>query len=267
MKVEVLGIKIDDINLSQAVSTVDQWLSAGNSKRRYIVTPNPEFLVAAQTDLRFKKILNDADLSIPDGVGLRLSGRVKNTVAGVDLMEELVKLSAEKGFTIGLLGGRNGVARKTSECLKSKFPGVKILWAEEGGEVDRNGYLLGVLPTQYPVVHPRSTSLAAATRRDPSSSSPLASRPIDLLFVAFGHIKQEKWIASNLSSLPVKVVMGVGGAFDYVSGRVPRAPRLVRLARLEWLFRLALQPWRVGRQLALIKYLWLLAFDKRQSLS
>ncbi len=85
------------------------------------------------------------------------------------------------------------------------------------------------------------------------------TKPVDILFVALGHIKQEKWIADNLDRIPVHVAMGVGGAFDYLGGFVPRAPKLMRELGLEWLFRLVVQPWRIKRQLALIKYLWLLA--------
>ena len=79
--------------------------------------------------------------------------------------------------------------------------------------------------------------------------------PLDLLFVALGHIKQEKWIAANLDKIPVHLAMGVGGAFDYLSGRVPRAPKWMRDLGFEWLFRLIMQPWRIKRQLALGQYI------------
>lgn len=228
MKKQVLGVKIDDINIDQAVNLVLGWLK-GKTKH-YIVTPNPEFLVAAQKDPVFKKILNDADLSIPDGVGLKLSGKVKNTVYGTDLMEKLVELSAENGFVVSFLGGKKGVAERCAECLKLRYPKLKISFASGGMEVDENGKMLDhkFLPKA------------------------------DILFVAFGHIKQEKWIAQNLSKLDVKVAMGVGGAFDYISGLVPRAPLFIRSLGFEWLFRLIVQPWRVKRQMALIKYLLML---------
>lgn len=247
MKVQVLGVKIDDITIDQALETVEGWIKSGG--KHYIVTPNPEFLIAAQTDNRFRKLLNDADLSIPDGIGLKLSGRVKNRVSGTDLMEKLISLSAEKGYTIGFLGSKEGVAEKVVERLRQQHQNISVTFAGSGGIVDGDGNLL-----------------AAATRRDPSSLSPLVNKipPTDILFVAFGHVKQEKWIARNLPKLPVKVMMGVGGAFDYYSGKVARAPFWIRSLGLEWLFRLCTQPWRIGRQLALIQYLWLL-FPKRSS--
>jgi len=82
------------------------------------------------------------------------------------------------------------------------------------------------------------------------------------LFVAFGAPKQEFWISENLNKIPVKVAIGVGGAFDYISGKIPRAPRFIRNIGFEWLFRLVVQPWRMKRQLSLIKFAWLIAKEK-----
>lgn len=217
MKVNILGVKIDDIDMSEALVLVERWLEKPG--KHYIVTPNPEMIVAAQYDPAFKKILNDADLSIPDGTGLKLSGKIKNTIAGTDFMEELVRVAAEEGFVTGFLGGKDEVAKKCVECLKRKYPKLKVVFASES---------ISAIP------------------------------PVDLLFVALGHNKQEKWIAGNLDKIPVHIAMGVGGAFDYLGGFVPRAPKFLRAIGLEWLFRLVIQPWRIKRQLALVKYLLLL---------
>ncbi len=229
MKKNILGIKIDDVTMDEALETVGNWLKG--SGKHYIVTPNPEIIMAAQKDNRYKSILNDADLSIPDGIGLKLSGKVKNTIAGVDFMERLVDQSRVWASTVGLLGGKDRVADKAVDCLRKKYPGVKIVYAESGGEVDEEG----------------------------KSLKSLKLLKCDLLFVGFGPPKQEKWIAKNLGSLNIKVVMAVGGSLDYISGEVPRAPKLVRNFGLEWLFRLAVQPWRIKRQFALIEYLFLLS--------
>lgn len=228
MKKKVLGIKIDDISLEEATKIVEGWLK--KSGKHYIVTPNPEIIMMAQKDHELKKIINSADLAIPDGIGLKLSGGIVCLTPGVDLMERLILMAEEKGFTVGLLGGGQGVAEKTAKRLKEKYPKLKISFAESGGEVDKEG----------------------------KSLKSLKSLKTDLLFVAFGPPKQEKWIAKNLTSLPVKVAMAVGGAFDYLSGKVPRAPRWMRHLGLEWLFRLIIQPWRIKRQLMLLKYIWLL---------
>ena len=215
MKKQVLGVKIDDVSVDEASKIVEGWLKKRG--KHYIVTPNPEFLVVARKDLKFKMILNAADLSIPDGAGLKIGSDIENTTPGIDLMEELIEISAEKGFTTGFLGGRNGVAKMAAECLMRKYPKLKISFIEEE-------------PVEIPTT--------------------------DILFVAFGAPKQEKWIFDNLKKIPVKVAMGVGGAFDYLSGRVSRAPIWVRNLGFEWLFRLVVQPWRIKRQLALIKFIF-----------
>ena len=244
LKKYLLGVKIDDVNVGQAVQIVETWLE--KSEKHYIVTPNPEFLVDAQNDPEFKKILNEADLSIPDGIGLRINTDIVCNTPGIDLMEELIKMAAEKAVTVGFLGGRDEVAEKAAERLQKKYPKLKVTLATSGGVIQNE-------------VRDLSRMRVSNKLRD-SSASPqndIKIPPTDLLFVAFGHPKQEKWIVENLDKIPVRVAMGVGGSFDYISGRVPRAPLLIRKLMLEWLFRLVIQPWRIKRQLKLLKYLWL----------
>lgn len=263
MKIDILGVKVDNINQADALAKIEKWI--WNPGKHYIVTPNPEFIVAAQKDKLFNKILNDADLSIPDGAGLKLSGKIKNTFSGTDLMEKLIELAAEKGFTVGFLGGKGEVAEKCVECLQKKYPGLKISFIGSGGEVDENGVILRATPTEcrrsreVTLKNINSSYGMFSSRFNRSSNNNIP--PTDILFVAFGHIKQEKWIANNLDKIPVKVAMGVGGAFDYLSGMVPRAPKYLRNLGLEWLFRLIMQPWRIKRQFALLQYLWLLVLS------
>lgn len=248
MKKEVLGVKIDDVNLDQAVEIVLGWLSKPG--KHFIVTPNPEFIVAAQDDEQFKEILNRADLSIPDGRGLRIGSDIVCTTPGIDLMEELINKASDLGFTIGLLGGRNLVAKKAAECLRKSYPNLKINYAIQGPVIPARRFeeastlvvKAGIQSTDY-------LWIPDQVRDDKGT---------DILFVAFGQVKQEKWIAQNLGKIPVKVAMGVGGAFDYLSGIVPRAPKWMRDLGLEWLFRLTVQPWRIKRQLKLIRYIILL---------
>lgn len=247
MKKNILGVKIDDLTMAEALDTVHQWLP--QKKKHYIVTPNPEIIMLAQKDIRYKSILNDADLSIPDGIGLKLSGQVKNTFAGVDFMEELIKKSIDWAVTVGFLGGAKGIAEKAAERLREKYPGVKIIFAESGGEVDKEGNSIAY-----------SVESIAGKKQNKTKPhhTPYVIPHTDLLFVAFGPPKQEKWISNNLDKIPVKIAIGVGGAFDYISGNVPRAQKWIRRLGFEWLFRLVIQPWRIKRQLSLIKYLWLI---------
>jgi N-acetylglucosaminyldiphosphoundecaprenol N-acetyl-beta-D-mannosaminyltransferase len=223
----------------------------------------------AQRDAGFKQILNQADLAIPDSARFGwVIGEIKErnwllkmlrwplffvkndnfpTTTGIDLFSSLCKKSGELGFTIGLLGGKKTVAEKTAECLKKEYPNLKISFAGEGGEVDQGGNL--VSQDLRFKIYPDSIGIYDSRDR---KSLP----QVDILFVAFGQGKQEKWIARNLDKIPVKVAVGVGGALDYYSGRVPRAPRLLRRLGLEWLFRLVLQPRRVKRQLNLVSFVW-----------
>lgn len=232
MRKKVLGVKIDDITMDQAVETVEGWLSGKD--KHYIVTTNPEFIVTAQEDSTFKKILNMADLSIPDGQGLKIGSDIECIISGVDFMEALCKMAEDLAFTVGFLGGGLGVAEKAAECLIKKYPGLKVSFISDGGKVDGLGKL------------PKSLKLPKT----------------DILFVGFGHPKQEYWIWENLPKIPVKVAMGVGGSFDYISGKIPRAPKWVRNLGLEWLFRLVIQPWRIKRQIRLLKYVTLILWQR-----
>jgi len=203
---KILGVKVDQITLTQAVKRVETWLKT--PKKRFIVTPNPEMVMLAQKDEEFRKFLNQADLSICDGSGLRLKDKRLQIIKGTDLMLELIK----HGHKTLLVGGAPGVAQKAAEKL-------------------------GVVGISEP-------DIKAINRIKP-----------DLLFVALGQVKQEKWIVKNLPKLKVKVAMGVGGALDQIVRPWLRAPKFLQILGLEWLYRLILQPWRLKRQLALLKFL------------
>lgn len=207
-----------------------------STEKYYIVTPNPEILVFAKKHKDFETVLNNAKIALIDGIGLVWAGKIlgkgiKHRIVGTDFMEKLCRAVAKKPITVGFLGGGPKIAERTAECLQKKYPGLKAAFADP--EPDK---LLKSL-------------------KEPKLL-------IDILFVAYGFPKQEKWMAENLDKIPVKVVMGVGGAFDYISGNVPRAPRLVRQLGFEWLYRLVKQPWRWKRQLALIEFGWLVLKEK-----
>ncbi|HEY5601365.1 MAG TPA: WecB/TagA/CpsF family glycosyltransferase [Patescibacteria group bacterium] len=233
--INILGVNVDNIDKNSAVDFIVNLVKS--NKKGYIVTPNPEIIVATQKDSELKEILNKANLAIPDGIGLILANnRLKNRVTGVDLLESLCKKASEDGFTVGFLGGRGDAAKKASEELKKKYPNLKVAFA------------LSNDPDEA----------AEEIKRQPLN----LSTSIDLLFVAYGVPKQEKWIAANFSNVPAKVFIGVGGAFDVLSGKLPRAPQVMRQAGLEWLWRLILQPWRIRRQVALLTFV-LLIFKQR----
>ena len=172
---------------------------------------------------------------------------LKERITGIGLLESLCQAAAKQPITVGFLGGGEGVAVKAAECLQAKYPGLKVGFAGERWDVGRE-MRDRVGKNSFSSSHPNSL---------------LTSHPhIDILFVAFGAPKQEFWISENLDKIPVKVAIGVGGAFDFISGSVPRATKFLRLIGLEWLFRLILQPWRWKRQLALLQFLWLVIKQK-----
>jgi N-acetylglucosaminyldiphosphoundecaprenol N-acetyl-beta-D-mannosaminyltransferase len=233
-KIKVLGVGVTSASKGQVLEYLVENLINGN-KKLFITTPNPEILVLANEKAEYKSILNSADLALADGVGVLVAARLtgnslKERITGTDFVEMVCERVAEQPITIGFLGGRPGVADKASKCLRAKYPGLKVAFSV--------------------------SDLA-------SEDNSLNTLKCDLLFVAFGAPKQEEWISKNLSKLPVKAAMGVGGALDYISGTVPRAPRLIRNMGLEWLFRLIVQPWRAKRQLRLIKFIYLI-LTKRQ---
>src|SRR6266404_6355466 len=210
-------------------------------KKTFIITPNPEMLVFANRHLAYQDKINQADISLPDGIGLffasgLLGQPLKERITGVDFLEKLCKEAKIKPLSMGFLGGRSGVAERTAERLLQKYAYLDIVFI--GSEWNEKGFN--------------------------SKAEKQKKKEIDILFVAFGVPKQEEWIYENLDSLPAKAAIGVGGAFDYLSGTVWRAPFIIRFIGFEWLFRLIVQPWRWRRQLALLEFIYLVV---RQRLS
>ena len=229
--IDVLGVRVDDVTMSEALAIGRACIRSGRSHR--IVTPNAEFVMAARHDQRFRQSLNDSTLAIPDGAGLLLAGRILGTplreqVTGTDLADKLAGLAAREGYRVFLLGAAPGVAEAAAEQLAARHPGLLIAGT-----------------------HPGSSEPEAddETRRVLGTAG-----QIDLILVAYGARKQEDWIARNQAALGIPLAIGVGGALDFFAGRVPRAPAWLRRAGFDWLFRLAVQPWRWRRQLVLPRF-------------
>ena len=259
----ILGIRIDDFSGGEAVKKAESFIFS--SGQHLIFTPNPEMLVMAQTDVYFREVLNRGSLNLCDGFGLWLARRYfgKNNsplgrgrggldrITGVDFMVDLCKLAEQKKYSIYLLGSlSDDVVKMASENLLKKFPGLKIAGYDKGPTIDEN--------FQFPISNFQSNS------NDQFSIKKINETKPDILFVAFGMGKQEKWLAENLVKMPsVKIGMGVGGAFDYLSEFIRRAPRLMRQIGLEWLYRLWKQPRRFGRILnATLKFSYLILKEK-----
>ena len=271
-KVFLLGVGFSSIKINEVLEFIIKGL-AKDGKKYYVVTPNPEILTIASSNPNYKSVLNNAELALPDGVGVMLAAKLlgkplKEVIHGVDLMESLCNEVSKQPITVGFLGAGPGIAEKTSECLRKKYPELKVVFASE--EWDENNFK-SIPQSKNAKIResmgdgkPKKNSTAFDSPQSELSYSgkEIINHGIDILFVAFGSPKQEIWIAENLDKLPVRVAIGVGGAFDFVSGKVKRAPVWVRKIGLEWLFRLILQPWRIKRQLRLFKFVFLVLGEK-----
>jgi len=254
-KRNILGVWVTNASMDKILEYITRGLKK-SSKKYFIVTPNPEILTLANSDVSYKNILNKAKIALPDGIGLMWAGKVlgkplKERITGVDLLESLCARVSEKPITVGFLGGRDGIADKTAKCLVKKYPKLKVVFA--GSEWSQDSSMYHVSSIKY---NENKKSYAGI------HNTKYIIQNTDILFVAFGAPKQERWISENLENIQVKVAIGVGGAFDYISGNIPRAPLFVRLLGLEWLFRLLVEPWRLKRQLRLLEFMLLVLKEK-----
>jgi len=245
-----LGVRIDNNSKSAVLNKISEFFDNGKpdftkatpGKQHKIFTPNPEMLVDAQKDEYFKQVLNSGDLNVCDGFGLSLVSGVPR-YPGVELMLDICALAEKEGRSVYLLGsGDKTVISNLQLIIKEKFPNLKIVGSHPGHKLQVTSYKLQVDKEQ----------------NDELIANIILSAP-DILFVAFGHNKQEKWIEKNLKNLPsVKIAMGVGGSFDFISGKVKRAPLLIRKIGLEWMWRVVLEPKRLRRILnATVKFTYL----------
>jgi N-acetylglucosaminyldiphosphoundecaprenol N-acetyl-beta-D-mannosaminyltransferase len=226
--VRILGVPIHAVTMPATLAWVESAVAA--RLPRQICTANPEFVMAAQRDPEFQRVLVSADLVLPDGVGLlwaaRYQGRrLPERVAGSDLVIRLAELAGRHGWRVYFLGAAEGVAQAAAGRLKERFPGLVFAGAFAGSPS----------PAE-------AEALVARVR---------AARP-DVLMVAYGAPAQDKWIARHKAQLEVPVSMGVGGSFDFVAGVARRAPPWLQRLGLEWLHRLWRQPWRARRILTAV---------------
>ncbi|MGQ9503001.1 MAG: WecB/TagA/CpsF family glycosyltransferase [Anaerolineae bacterium] len=230
--VYILDVRVDRVTFQQALALIETFIAQGTPHQ--IVTVNPEFVMLAQRNVAFRKVINQSALALPDGIGVwwasrRLGHPIPERVPGVDLVVRLAELSASKGYRMYFLGAMPGVAARAAAVLQKRFPGAVVVGSYSGSpRVEENAAIVQRICMQHP----------------------------DILFVAFGAPAQDLWIARNLEALDVPVCIGVGGSFDYIAGVRPLAPQWMRKIGLEWLHRLITQPWRWRRMLALPLFVW-----------
>ncbi|MEO7002473.1 MAG: WecB/TagA/CpsF family glycosyltransferase [Ktedonobacterales bacterium] len=235
---KLFGLPVALLGEAQVVERIAAYLAssqAGADKRRgawQVVTLNPEIAMRARRNDELRAIIQHAGLVVADGIGVVLALRLRRyrapeRVTGVDLMEALAARAATDGWRVFLLGAQPGVAETAAAILTQRHPGLIAAGTYAGS----------------PTPEDDTATLAHISAAQP-----------DILFVAFGAPAQECWIARQGEQLDGVVALGVGGALDFIAGRVPRAPDWMRRLGLEWLYRLWREPWRWRRMLALPRF-------------
>lgn len=232
-RVPILGFPVDAITYDEWLALIGEWIrEPGARAARQVCTINPEFIMIARQDPNFNHILRRAALCVPDGVGLLWAARrggqpLPQRVTGSDGVPIIAARAAQEGWRLFLLGAAPGIAERAAGILRARCPGLQIAGTYSG---------------------------SPAPEEEDAIVALVNASGADILLVAYGAPVQDKWIARNLPRLRVALAMGVGGAFDFIAGVVPRAPHWMRRLGLEWLFRLVRQPWRARRMLRLPRF-------------
>lgn len=240
-RVRILGIAIDNVVEDEALEHIASFIAEGGPHQ--VSTANPEFLMEARRNPAFRAVLQQAALVTPDGFGLLLAARwlgtpLRGRVTGVELTLRIAERAARLGWRIFLLGAAPGVAEHAAQVLQERYAGLRIAGCYAGSPQARHAPFL---------------------RQVVGAAQP------DVLLVAYGHPAQDLWIAHNQPQLAVPVAIGVGGTFDYLAGRVPRAPTWLRRLGLEWLYRLARQPQRWRRILTAVPhFIWVVVREGQE---
>jgi N-acetylglucosaminyldiphosphoundecaprenol N-acetyl-beta-D-mannosaminyltransferase len=230
-RLHIAGVPVDALTQAEAIAWVLQRARAGGPPA-YVVTPNAHHAGLLRDSARFRRAYDSAGLSVADGVSLVWASRVLGAplparVPGVDLFEAVCEAAAGTGLRVFLLGGRPGAAEGAARALRKSYPGLEVAGTY-------------CPPVGFEADATESRRVADAVR---------AAAP-HVLFVALGAPKQEVWLQDHLAELGVPVGVGVGAAFDFVSGQVRRAPPWMRRVGLEWLFRVMVEPRRLWKRYA-----------------
>jgi N-acetylglucosaminyldiphosphoundecaprenol N-acetyl-beta-D-mannosaminyltransferase len=228
--VVILGVPIDRVDMPETLSRLDQLVRTGRETGRnyQVTTINTDFIVKSLRDPELRYLLQNADLAIPDGMplvwGARLLGvPLTERVAGADLISCLAEMAADKGYSLYLLGAGPGVAAAAAKVLTDWYPNLEI-----------SGYY--------------SPPFSTVLEMDAALVDRINAAEPDILLVAFGNPKQEKWIGMYREQLNVPVMIGVGASLDFVAGLKRRAPEWMQRSGLEWLHRLIQEPRRLWRR-------------------
>ena len=223
MRTKLLGVSIDRVGRWEALCAIERRIV--HQKQTVVFTPNPIIISRALRDRNFSDILNRGDLNLADGVGISVAARLAKIppfprVAGIDLAKDLLAYADRAGLRVFLLGGKPQIAERAAITLRRRFPHLRVCGVHHG------------------YFEERETASICRQIRDSRA---------DILFVCTGSPRQEAWIDANRSVLPtVKILIGLGGALVVWAGAVTRAPHLISMVGLEWLWRMLLEPRRLA---------------------
>ena len=235
----ILGVPVVPYTMDETVTKLTQ--DTLKNKRNFVVTANAEIIMMAQGDKEYKTLLAEtADLILPDGAGTVWAGNylgytIPERVAGYDLYLRLLEEAAKNNIPVYFFGGKPGIAEEAAEEGKHRWPGLNVAGC-------RNGYF--------------------SAEEEPGIIEDINRSGAAMLFAALGAPKQEKWLAKYREQLGPCLLMGIGGSFDVLAGKVQRAPKWMQDAKLEWFFRLVKQPSRFRRMLALPKFVFAVRSEK-----
>ena len=244
-RVEILGTAVDCVDFAATLDQIAAWVAARRADAalpaRQVCTVNPEYLVDARRDPAFAAVLSGADLRVPDGAGVlwaaaRAGQPLAERVTGSDGIYKIAARAAQEGWRVFFLGAAPGVAVQTALRLRERNPELVVAGAYSGNPT----------AAEWPAI----AGWLAATRPD-------------ILFVAYGHPRQDFWIAAHRADLHAAVAIGVGGAFDFVAGVQRRAPAWLQRLNLEWLYRLLREPRRWRRMLKLPMFVGMVWLDAK----
>ncbi len=244
--IKIFGVKIDNLSFNEAVEEIEKYLRGNSLKTIY--TPNPEIVMGAKDDESLKNLINSGDMVTADGIGLiyacKIKGKpLKERVTGYDLSLKLLEIGNDNSYSIYLLGGKEGVAKKAGENIGIDYPNINIAGYHHGYfKGSHNGY----------ENHIEEKNIIDEIN---------LSNP-DIIFVGLGFPNQEKWIKANKAKIKGKIIIGNGGVMDILSGNSKPAPHIYRKIGLEWLYRLIKEPSRIKRQIIIPKFMLMVIFSK-----
>lgn len=239
-KQSVMGI--DFVNVTMATFKKEIYQRIADEKRTFIVTANPEILMYSEQDEKYRDILHQADYVMPDGVGVIIAAKLLRTplverLTGFDFFMELLEHANQTHLTAYFLGAKQEVLEKALTRLNEKYPQLQIVGSHHG----YFGHDDAIIKQEIEELKP------------------------DIILLALGYPRQEKWIHDNLPHFSKGLFIGLGGSFDVFAGEVKRAPKLWQKLNLEWLYRLIKQPTRWRRMLALPKFLFKVLKTRREN--